>query len=392
MQNKIFENLTTTETKLYYEHILRVSFDLALKFNSKETALFIMEKGVKPFTRLRAFLDLALEYNKKEKVISLLEEGIKPFYKKGDHYSYLYKLNLYNALTAINNLPVCLEYFSKAPLPNEMLREIASYIKPISKENKALIEPLRQEIYEARVKTCKKAIPLLFGTAVALGMGISFLPLEATMLCGVAGMMYFTYNTKFEKVGMQLTIPLIFIIIESKVSDISSEADHIPHLGEILLYGITGSILLLPHIITQAVEKVTSIKPINYPVSALIPPMIPNLINISMCGNYYPKLGFGFNCMNLNQHLQSIGSSIILSSLSLTCGLLFYNYGKPVINNIATSTEEDRKIFADVSYKTCISLKNYAMKKVTKFADRVSKSLENLAEGVSDLQSSGIMR
>ncbi|AIF80731.1 hypothetical protein I862_00830 [endosymbiont of Acanthamoeba sp. UWC8] len=385
MQNKIFVKPAIIETKLYYEHILRNSLDLALKLNNKETALFLMKRGIKPLTRPRAFLDLALEYNKKEKVISLLEEGIKPLYKKGDHHSYIYKLNLYNALAAINNSPICLEYFSKASLANEILCEIASHVKPISEKNKALIEPLRQEIYEARVKTCKKVIPLLLGTVAALGLGMAFSPLETTMLCGVAGMMYFTYHTKFEKVGKQLAMPLIANISTSKTLIIMGEIDHgkISYLNKLSIYGMLSTVTVIPNIITLILEKATNNKPISYATSTVLSAMLPNLIYANLCRE---------NCLNLslNQHLLLSGFHLLISSLSLILGLVFKD--ESLIKYIATSTEEDRKIFADISYKTCISLKNYTMKGVSKFADRVSESLENIAEGVSDLQSNVMMR
>ncbi|KIE04924.1 hypothetical protein NF27_EY00200 [Candidatus Jidaibacter acanthamoeba] len=307
IQNKLFKEFLEREIKLpseelleaiitsHYKYILRNSLDLALEFASKESALF------------------------------LIEQGVEPSYEKGEHYSYTYKLNLHNALAAINNSIVSLKYYLRQayPLPNEMLHEIASYVTPLSKRAVVMIEPLRQEIFKDRVKSIMKVSSFIFGFSIILGLGAKFYPLETTALCGAVGFMYMCNDTRFEEYMTKTFIPFIL-----------------------------GVGLFFASIIIQF-EKGN------------------NPENISI--------------------LSVLGSQAIVLSLYESIN----NNKKSIIDYIATLNEENSLIFADISYKICLSVKEAAIKSVSKFTARVSKSLENLAEGVSDLQSdkfSGMIR
>ncbi|WP_161791817.1 ankyrin repeat domain-containing protein [Candidatus Jidaibacter acanthamoebae] len=313
-------------------------------------------------------LDVALEFGNKETAAFLLESGARPFYKDPllakwrdifggeEPYSYFYKIILYNILNKENNLKYYAEHYSG--LPAEIINHIWSYKDKYALENTELMVSCRDEIFEERKNSAIICGSIILATSLGLWLGTSLTsPLITTILCARAGLMYYVYNIEHKKNALVFSEAVNFALLsyflggmDSVVTNLISmvAVERFRSLGAELNSNLKLAGTALAGIVTFAVTNYA----FNYEYSYL-----------SCIGSLFLIYGTGTGMSNILNASEGHGLKPWL------------NYGISLIRS-------EVEIFADVSYKTCLHAKDYAMKSIDKFTDRVLKSSNNSQHGM----------
>ncbi|AIF80730.1 hypothetical protein I862_00825 [endosymbiont of Acanthamoeba sp. UWC8] len=318
-------------------------------------------------------LDVALEFGNKETAAFLLEEGVEPLYKhplwpkcrdifgSEEPYSYFYKITLYNIINKENSLKLFAEHYSG--LPAEIIEHIWSYKVKHMLKNTELIIPCRDEILEERKNSAILCGSILLGASLGLGLGMSLSPLLTTILCTRVGLMYYVYNTEYKKNALIFSEAVNFALLSYFLGGMDSV--------------VTNSISMV------AVERFRSLGSELNSKLKLAGTALAGIVTFA-AANYAFSYEYSY--------LSCIGSLILIFGVGAgMSNILNASEGhglKPWLNYGISLIRPEVEIFADVSYKTCLRAKDYAMKSVSKFTDKIAKStnnsqLDEVGEGIA---------
>ncbi|MBA8667787.1 ankyrin repeat domain-containing protein [Holosporaceae bacterium 'Namur'] len=316
----------------YQNYIILNALDVALEFGNKETAAFLLEKGVRPLYK------------------HPLWAKNRDMFGSEEPYSYLYKITLYNALNKENIFKLFIGHYSG--LPAEIIEHIWSY-KKYALENIELMVSCRDEIIEERKNSAIVCGSIFLGTSLGLWLGTSLTsPLITTILCTRVGLMYFVYNTEYKKNALIFSETVNFALLsyflggmDSVVTNLISmvAVERFRSLGDELNSNLKLAGTALAGIVTFAVTNYA----FNYEYSYL-----------SCIGSLILIYGVGTGMSNILNASEGHGL-------------------KPWLNYGISLIRPEVEIFADASYKTCLRAKDYVMRSVEKFTDKIAKSSNN---------------
>ena len=236
-------------------------------------------------------------------------------------------------------------------LPPEMLCEIASY------RSIELIKYLRQEIFEARIKSSMRCGALTLG----VGIGMTFYPLVTTILCGTLGLMFIAHETAIEKTAVKFAAVVCHALLSYKIGGMPAIVTNT--LPTILVGEV---IRLINGIVNQSLELMTTAA-----ISAIT-------TSISNC--------FVYNYNFYSSLASSSSFSLVLftgAGLALTSA--FYEDGiKPSLDYIINASKYEVEILADASYKSYVYIKESAVNGLNRFIDKVSKNLSSLQPEIGE--------
>ncbi len=309
---KNYKELLEAEYEPYYDCMVAYALDYALEFGNKKLASFLMEEG-----------------------------GELLYYKEPP--SYRYKVTLHNVLNINNNLRLYAQYYSG--LPGEIIDLIWSYKDENARENIKNLQSVRKDLLETRKASVIKCGATLLGLGLCLGLGIVFLAPETTVLYGLAGLMYLTYNTKLEKTGIQLfTSSLLFIARDIIIGET-------PWQARIIWCAATIGRSIGPAIISELTEKTPD-------MITLTDFVLPIGIPISIVCGLQPLLAD-----NKNGWMQMQMLMLLCTSFTML-GMIdqYMDKVKPYLNFSIKPTKETFEIFMDTVSKTLGSAQSEVVK------------------------------